>query len=71
MRSPRRRLKRAKSVLIMHDLYPDVLVMAGLLKPGSLVAESDARDQRADVSRARCRRHHRRDTEKLLLRYGE
>ena len=31
------RLKRARSVLIMHDLYPDVLVMAGLLKPASLV----------------------------------
>ena len=27
------KLKRARSVLIMHDLYPDVLVMAGLLKP--------------------------------------
>ncbi len=32
------RLKRARSVLIMHDLYPDVLVMAGLLKPGSIPA---------------------------------
>jgi glycosyltransferase involved in cell wall biosynthesis len=26
------RLKRAPSILIMHDLYPDVLVLAGLLK---------------------------------------
>ena len=32
------RLKRARSVLIMHDLYPDVLVMAGLLKPASIAA---------------------------------
>jgi colanic acid biosynthesis glycosyl transferase WcaI len=32
------RLKRARSVLIMHDLYPDVLVMAGLLKPASIPA---------------------------------
>jgi glycosyltransferase involved in cell wall biosynthesis len=29
------RLKGAKSALIMHDLYPDVLVMAGLLAKGS------------------------------------
>ncbi len=33
------RLKRAKSVLIMHDLYPEVLVAAGLLKPGSMLAK--------------------------------
>ncbi|MCK1416753.1 glycosyltransferase family 4 protein [Bradyrhizobium sp. CW4] len=32
------RLKGARSALIMHDLFPDVLVMAGLLKPGSIVA---------------------------------
>jgi colanic acid biosynthesis glycosyl transferase WcaI len=32
------RLKRARFVLIMHDLYPDVLVMAGLLKPESIAA---------------------------------
>jgi colanic acid biosynthesis glycosyl transferase WcaI len=31
--------KRARSVLIMHDLFPDVLVMAGILKPSSLVAK--------------------------------
>jgi colanic acid biosynthesis glycosyl transferase WcaI len=30
------RLKRARSVLIMHDLYPEVLVMAGLLRPTSI-----------------------------------
>src|SRR5258708_30564734 len=33
------RLKRAKSVLIMHDLYPEVLVAAGLLKPASMPAK--------------------------------
>ena len=33
------RLKRARSVLIMHDLYPDVLVMAGLLKPRSVLTK--------------------------------
>jgi colanic acid biosynthesis glycosyl transferase WcaI len=31
------RFKGARSALIMHDLFPDVLVMAGLLKPSSIV----------------------------------
>ncbi|WP_038952773.1 glycosyltransferase family 4 protein [Bradyrhizobium japonicum] len=31
------RLRGARSALIMHDLFPDVLVMAEILKPGSLV----------------------------------
>ncbi|MDA9441582.1 glycosyl transferase [Bradyrhizobium sp. CCBAU 51745] len=31
-------MKGARSALIMHDLFPDVLVMAGMLKPGSFVA---------------------------------
>jgi colanic acid biosynthesis glycosyl transferase WcaI len=31
-------LKRARSVVIMHDLYPEVLVSAGLIKPRSPVA---------------------------------
>jgi colanic acid biosynthesis glycosyl transferase WcaI len=34
------RLKRARSALIMHDLFPDVLVMAGLLKPASIVSKT-------------------------------
>jgi colanic acid biosynthesis glycosyl transferase WcaI len=34
------RLKGARSALIMHDLYPDVLVMAGLLKPSSFPARA-------------------------------
>ncbi len=34
------RLKRARSILIMHDLYPDVLVMAGLLQPASMAARA-------------------------------
>lgn len=33
-------LKGARSALIMHDLFPDVLVMSGLLKPASLVARA-------------------------------
>ncbi|MDA9430594.1 glycosyltransferase family 4 protein [Bradyrhizobium sp. CCBAU 51627] len=31
-------VKGARSALIMHDLFPDVLVMSGLLKPRSIVA---------------------------------
>ncbi len=63
------RLKRARSVLIMHDLYPDVLVMAGLLKPTSLVTKAIRglnalmfRGLDAVVTIGR-------DTEQLLLRY--
>ncbi len=33
-------LRRARSALIMHDLFPDVLVTAGLLKPRSIVARA-------------------------------
>jgi glycosyltransferase involved in cell wall biosynthesis len=63
------KLKGAKSVLIMHDLYPDVLVMAGLLKPQSMLAKAmrafngpmfRALDAVVIIGR---------DTEKLLLRY--
>jgi colanic acid biosynthesis glycosyl transferase WcaI len=64
------KLKGAKSVLIMHDLYPDVLVMAGILKPQSMLAKAmrafnalmfRALDAVVIIGR---------DTEKLLLRYG-
>jgi glycosyltransferase involved in cell wall biosynthesis len=63
------RLKRARSVLIMHDLYPDVLVMAGLLKPASIVTKAirgvnglmfGGLDAVVTIGR---------DTEQLLLRY--
>jgi colanic acid biosynthesis glycosyl transferase WcaI len=33
------RFKRARSVLIMHDLYPEVLVMAGLLQATSILTK--------------------------------
>jgi glycosyltransferase involved in cell wall biosynthesis len=33
-------IKGARSALIMHDLFPDVLVMAGMLKPGSVVTRT-------------------------------
>jgi len=63
-------LKGARSVLIMHDLYPDVLIMAGLLKPHSLPAKAmrglnglmfRALDAVVIIGR---------DTERLLLGYG-
>src|SRR6266545_3120519 len=63
------KLKGAKSVLIMHDLYPDVLIMAGLLKPDSLPA-SAMRGLNALMFRALdAVVVIGRDTEKLLLRY--
>ena len=64
------KLRGARSVLIMHDLYPDVLIMAGLLKPQSWLAKAmhalnapmfRALDAVIIIGR---------DTEKLLLRYG-
>jgi len=63
------KLKGAKSVLIMHDLYPDVLVMAGLLKPQSTVAKA-MRALNAPMFRTLdAVVIIGRDTEKLLLRY--
>jgi colanic acid biosynthesis glycosyl transferase WcaI len=64
------KLKRARSALIMHDLYPDVLVMAGLLKPSSIPARAiraanalmfRALDTVVIIGR---------DTEQLLLGHG-
>jgi colanic acid biosynthesis glycosyl transferase WcaI len=64
------KLKGARSVLIMHDLYPDVLIMAGLLKPDSLPANT-MRGLNALMFRALdAVVVIGRDTEKLLLRYG-
>jgi glycosyltransferase involved in cell wall biosynthesis len=64
------KLKGARSVLIMHDLYPDVLIMAGLLKPDSLPANA-MRGLNALMFRALdAVVVIGRDTEKLLLRYG-
>ncbi|MCC8936475.1 glycosyltransferase family 4 protein [Bradyrhizobium sp. Arg68] len=64
------RLKGAKSALILHDLFPDVLVMAGLLKPSSLAARA-LRAINALMFRAlNAIIVIGRDAEKLLLRYG-
>jgi glycosyltransferase involved in cell wall biosynthesis len=63
------RLKRARSALIMHDLYPDVLVMAGLLGDSSVLAKA-MRGANALMFRAlNAVIIIGRDTEALLLRY--
>jgi colanic acid biosynthesis glycosyl transferase WcaI len=63
------RLKRARSVLIMHDLYPDVLVMAGLLRSSSFLAKA-IRGANGLMFRAlNAVIIIGRDTEALLLRY--
>jgi glycosyltransferase involved in cell wall biosynthesis len=62
-------LKRARSVLIMHDLFPDVLVMAGLLKPSSLVAKLIRGANALMFRMLSAVVIIGRDTEALLLRY--
>ncbi len=63
------KVKRARSCLIMHDLYPDVLVMAGLLTPSSFLARA-IRGANALMYRAlNAVIIIGRDTEALLLRY--
>ena len=63
------RLKRARSALIMHDLYPDVLVMAGLLKPASVVTKGIRAVSALMLRRLDAIITIGRDTEQLLLRY--
>jgi putative colanic acid biosynthesis glycosyltransferase WcaI len=63
------KLKRARSVLIMHDLFPDVLVMVGLLKPASVMTRA-IRAINAPMFRALdAIITIGRDTGQLLLRY--
>jgi glycosyltransferase involved in cell wall biosynthesis len=62
-------LKRGRSVLIMHDLFPDVLVMAGLLKPSSLVAKLIRGANALMFRMLSAVVIIGRDTEALLLRY--
>jgi len=62
-------LKRARSVLIMHDLFPDVLVMAGLLKPASLIATLIRGANALMFRMLSAVVIIGRDTEALLLRY--
>jgi glycosyltransferase involved in cell wall biosynthesis len=65
------KLKRAKSVVIMHDLFPDVLVVAGLFGTNSLVAKA-IRGANALMFRAlNAVVVIGQDTQRLLSRYGE
>jgi glycosyltransferase involved in cell wall biosynthesis len=63
------RLKRARSALIMHDLFPDVLVMAGLLKPASVVTKAIRSLNALMFCGLNAVITIGRDTERLLLRY--
>jgi colanic acid biosynthesis glycosyl transferase WcaI len=63
------RLKRARSALIMHDLFPDVLVMAGLLKPASVVTKAIRSLNALMFCGLNAVITIGRDTEQLLLRY--
>jgi colanic acid biosynthesis glycosyl transferase WcaI len=62
-------LKRARSVLIMHDLFPDVLVTAGLLKPRSILARAIRGANALMFRRLNTVITIGRDAEGLLLRY--
>jgi len=63
------KLKGARSALIMHDLFPDVLVMAGLLKPSSIVAKAIRGANALMFRTLDAVVIIGRDTESLLLRY--
>jgi colanic acid biosynthesis glycosyl transferase WcaI len=63
------RLKRARSALILHDLFPEVLVMAGLLKPASLLARAMRAINALTFRALSAVVVVGRDTERLLLRY--
>jgi len=63
------KLKRARSALIMHDLYPDVLVMTGLLKVGSVLTKAIRRANALMFRALDAVVIIGRDTERLLLRY--
>jgi colanic acid biosynthesis glycosyl transferase WcaI len=65
------KLKRAKSVLIVHDLFPDVLVVATLLSPTSLVAKAIRAANFLMFRALNAIVVVGRDTQQLLLRYGK
>lgn len=63
------KLKRARSALIMHDLFPDVLVTAGLLTPASLPTKAISAANALTFRMLDAVVTIGRDTERLLLRY--
>jgi colanic acid biosynthesis glycosyl transferase WcaI len=65
------KLKRAKSVLIMHDLFPDVLVVAGIVQPSSFIAKAIRGANFLMFRALNSIVVIGQDTRQLLLRYGE
>jgi glycosyltransferase involved in cell wall biosynthesis len=63
------KLKGARSVLIMHDLFPEVLVVAGLLRPGSLITRAIRQINQCMFRLLNAVIAIGRDTEKLLWGY--
>jgi colanic acid biosynthesis glycosyl transferase WcaI len=65
------KLKRAKSALILHDLFPDVLVVAGILNQESLVAKAIRGANALMFRMLNSIIVIGRDTERLLSSYGK
>lgn len=65
------KIKGARSVVIMHDLFPDVLVVAGLLKPASLLTKSIHLANGWMLHALSALVVIGRDSGRVLLRYGE
>lgn len=65
------KLKRARSVLIMHDLFPEVLVVAGVISSNSVVAKILQGMNRLMFHSLDILVTIGRDTEALICRYGE
>jgi glycosyltransferase involved in cell wall biosynthesis len=64
------KLKRARSALILHDLFPDVLVVAGVLGPQSFIAKTIRGTNWLMFRALSAVIVIGRDTKPLLLRYG-
>jgi colanic acid biosynthesis glycosyl transferase WcaI len=62
-------LKRARSLIILHDLFPEVLVTAGVIKPHSLVERAIRRANNMMFALASAVVTIGRDAERPLMRY--
>jgi colanic acid biosynthesis glycosyl transferase WcaI len=65
------RLKRARCILVLHDFYPDVLVVAGVTRPDSFVVKTLRAANRLMFRGLAAIIIIGRDTERLLAPYGE
>jgi colanic acid biosynthesis glycosyl transferase WcaI len=63
------RLRGARSILVLHDLYPDVLVMAGVLRPTSIATKAIRAANRLMFRALNTVVIIGRDMEHLLMRY--